>query len=68
MAKIMISKDNVSSNEKAKKVFVNGKMYSVPVGKYVEVPDDVAEVVTVWLENLAKVEEEREERMENLDK
>lgn len=68
MAKIFIPKDAIESNEKAKKVIINGKMYSVPVGKSVEVPDEVATVITDWLENLAKVESEREERLENLDK
>jgi hypothetical protein len=68
MVNIYIPKEAVDSNEKTKKVFINDKMYSVPVGKNVEVPEQVAEVLLPWLENLSRMEEEREARMEELSK
>lgn len=64
---IYIPKDVVSSTEKTKKVFINDEMFLVPIGKTIEVPETVANVIREWLDNLSKIESDREERMEKID-
>lgn len=67
MKNIYIPKEAVGSDEKMKKVYINDVMYCIPVGKNIEVSDEVADVVTNWLENLNKIEEEREERLSKME-
>lgn len=64
---IYIPKEAVGSDEKMKKVYINDVMYAIPVGKNIEVPEPVAQVITNWLENLTRIEEEREERLADLE-
>ena len=68
MVNVYIPREAMNSNEDAKKVFINDVMYSVPVGKNVEVPASVAKVITDWLDKQNAYDEERKARMEELNK
>ena len=67
MVNIYIPKDKEYTDEKAKRVYINDKCYSIPVGKNVEVPVEVAQILTDWMENLDRIDEEREERIKELE-
>ena len=64
---IYIPREAVGSDEKMKKVYINDVMYCIPVGKNVEVPESVAKIITEWLETMNKIEEERENRLSNME-
>lgn len=63
---IYIPKEYVGDGETMKKVYINDKPYFVPVATNIAVPENVANVLIEWMDNLKRIDDEREARIEAL--